>query len=200
MDTNVETVKSRNSFVWDRHTNDWYIEPAWTATRLFEALFFDKQGTIHDPAAGVGTIVKAARAHGLKATGADIVDRGAGFQVQDFMACSIEMHDNIVTNPPYGLLREFTERALRLARNKVCILCPVARLNAARWLQLSGSLFQILLLTPRPSMPPGEVVLNGGKVGGGKADYCWLEFVKGYQGEPYLNWLHRDHGGAQNID
>jgi hypothetical protein len=151
------------------------------------------------PAAGIGTIVKAARAHGLKATGADIVDRGAGFPVQDFLTCSIEMHDNIVCNPPYGLLREFTERALRLARNRVCILCPVARLNAARWLQLSGTLRQILLLTPRPSMPPGEVVLGGGKAGGGKADFCWLEFERGHKGEPYLNWLHRDHGGAQNI-
>jgi hypothetical protein len=97
------------------------------------------------------------------------------------------------------LLREFTERALRLARNRVCILCPVARLNAARWLQLSGTLRQILLLTPRPSMPPGEVVLGGGKAGGGKADFCWLEFERGHKGEPYLNWLHRDHGGAQNI-
>ena len=119
--------------------------------------------------------------------------------MQDFLTCSLEKHDNIVTNPPYGLLREFTERALRLARNTVCILAPVARLNAARWLQSSGHLRQILLLTPRPSMPPGEVVLGGGRVGGGKADFCWLEFDKSYQGEPHLNWLHRDHGGAQNI-
>ena len=197
MDTNVEAVKSRSSFVWKRHTDDWYKEPEWCSSRLFDALFFF--GAVHDPACGTGSIVKAAREHGHRATGADIVDRGAGFPVQDFLTSSIEKFDNIVCNPPFGLLREFTERALRLARNTVCILAPVARLNAARWLQSSGHLCQILLLTPRPSMPPGEVVLGGGKVGGGKADYCWLEFDKGYQGEPFVNWLHRDHGGAQFI-
>jgi len=192
MDTHVETIGIRNSHIWKRHSNDWYVEPHWVNRRLFEVEFWnDTTSTIHDPAAGIGQVVRAAREHGLKASGADIVDRGAGFQVQDFLASSIEKHENIVTNPPYGLLREFTERALRLARDKVCILCPVARLNAARWLEASG-LFCVWLLTPRPSMPPGDVFLGSGKVGGGKADYCWLVFHKGYRGEPYLNWLHRD--------
>src|SRR6476646_7661393 len=157
MDTHVETIGIRNSHIWKRHSNDWYVEPHWVNRRLFEVEFWnDTTSTIHDPAAGIGQVVRAAREHGLKASGADIVDRGAGFQVQDFLASSIEKHENIVTNPPYGLLREFTERALRLARDKVCILCPVARLNAARWLEASG-LFCVWLLTPRPSMPPGDV-------------------------------------------
>ena len=42
-------------------------------------------------------------------------------------------------------------------------------------------------------MPPGEKFLaDGGKANGGKADFCWLVFDKGYQGEPFVNWLHRD--------
>ena len=169
------------------------LKPPWVNKRLFEVEFWnDTTSTIHDPAAGIGQVVRAAREHGLKATGADLVDRNGGaFPVQDFLTCSIEKHDSVVTNPPYGLLREFTERALRLARNKVCILCPVARLNAARWLEASG-LFCIWLLTPRPSMPPGEVFLGGGKASGGKADFCWLVFQQGYRGEPFVNWLHRD--------
>lgn len=185
--------KLRNSQVWQRHTNDWYVEPIWTVDRLIDREGFPEG--LHDPAAGIGTIVKAAQTKGLKASGADIVDRGAGFPVQDFLTCSLEKHENIVTNPPYGLLQEFTERALLLARHKVAILCPVARMNAARWLQDSGHLFHVLLITPRPSMPPGEVILRGEKPGGGKTDFCWLVFDKGYRGEPHMSWLRRDGAG-----
>ena len=47
-------------------------------------------------------------------------------------------------------------------------------------------------MTPRPSMPPGGVIKAGGKVGGGKSDYCWLVFQIGYAGEPVMKWLRRD--------
>jgi hypothetical protein len=193
LDIQSGSTKPRNSQVWQRHANDFYIEPAWTDRRLFEVEFWGHSNeSVHDPACGIGTVVHAAREQGLKASGADIVDRGAGFPVRDFLASSIELHDNIVTNPPYGLFREFTEAALRRVRYTVCLLVPVARLNAARWLADIDCLRCIWLLTPRPSMPPGEVVQSGGKVGGGKADYCWLVFDKGYRGEPFLQWMHRD--------
>jgi len=182
--------KLRNSHVFERHANDWYVEPSWCVERLIDWEGF--HDGIHDPAAGIGAIVKAAHKKGLRATGADIVDRGAGFPVQDFLTCSIEKHNSIVTNPPYTLFREFTERALQLARHKVMILIPVARLNTARWLQDHPCLFNILLITPRPSIPPGEVILRGEKPGGGKTDYCWLVFGKCYRGEPYMNWLQRE--------
>jgi hypothetical protein len=42
-------------------------------------------------------------------------------------------------------------------------------------------------------MPPGSYVLAGGKVGGGKQDFCWLVLERGYVGAPSLHWLHRDH-------
>ena len=73
-------------------------------------------GHVHDPAAGMGRIVEAARAHGLPATGADIVDRSFGFMVQDF-ALATEPVDNIVTNPPFALARQFVDHALELARH-----------------------------------------------------------------------------------
>jgi predicted RNA methylase len=64
----------------------------------------------------MGRIVEAARAHGLPATGADIVDRSFGFMVQDF-ALATEPVDNIVTNPPFALARQFVDHALELARH-----------------------------------------------------------------------------------
>jgi hypothetical protein len=45
---------------------------------------------------------------------------------------------------------------------------------------------------PRPSMPPGEVILRGEKPGGGKTDFAWLVFEQGYTGEPGIGWLRRE--------
>jgi len=41
-------------------------------------------------------------------------------------------------------------------------------------------------------MPPGHVITSGGKVGGGKSDYCWLVFDHKWTGRPELKWMHRD--------
>ena len=69
--------RRRESYVWPRDDADWYVEPTWCSIRLFAVESF--VGYVHDPAAGMGRIVEAARAHGLPATGADIVDRSFGF-------------------------------------------------------------------------------------------------------------------------
>jgi len=65
------------------------------------------------------------------------------------------------------------------------------RLNAAHWLR-DTPLARIYLLTPRPSMPPGHVILAGEKPGGGSQDFCWLVFFHKHKGPPELRWLHRD--------
>jgi hypothetical protein len=71
------------------------VEPPWVAVRLFDMESFT--GAIHDPAAGMGRIVEAARSHGHAATRADIkgdpapsildweIDR-ASYQVVPIMA------------------------------------------------------------------------------------------------------------------
>ena len=74
--------RPRASHIWPRNTADWYIEPEWCSSRLFDVELF--VGSIYDPACGSGRIVAAARAHSHRATGADIVDRGFGFPVLDF--------------------------------------------------------------------------------------------------------------------
>jgi hypothetical protein len=56
-------------------------------------------------------------------------------------------------------------------------------------------LTRVYLLTPRPSMPPGQVILRGEEPGGGKQDFVWLVFSQQHKGPPELRWLHRD-GGA----
>lgn len=51
---------------------------------------------------------------------------------------------------------------------------------------------RIYILTPRPSCPPGEYLLNGGKAGGGTADWCWLvwDLQSPHTGTTF-HWLRR---------
>lgn len=183
--------KKLDAHIWMREENEHYVEPAWCSARLFqEEKFF---GAIYDPCCGFGTIVIEALKAGHVGYGSDIIDRGWGSTrtPHNFLSSADERHDNIVCNPPFKIAGTFANHALMLARRKVAIVFPTARLNAAHWLQ-GTPLARIWLMTPRPSMPPGHVIKAGGKPGGGKMDFCWVVFEHGYSGEPTVRWLRRD--------
>jgi hypothetical protein len=186
--------RKRDSHIWARESHEHYVEPPWCSERLFDE---ERFGAIHDPCCGVGTIVRSAWSHGLSATGIDLVYRGFPpekmlhrRQVADFFLCS-QAFDCVVCNPPFNIASQFAQHALKLAIRKVAMIFPTARLNAAHWLK-DTPLRRVWLMSPRPSMPPGHVIAAGGKPGGGKMDYCWLVWERGYKGIPELRWLYRD--------
>jgi len=182
-------ARPRLAHVFARDAHDRYVEPAWCSRRLFEVEWF--VGVAHDPAAGSGQIVRSARLAGLKVTQADIAPIRRTAHSIDFFADETE-RDNVISNPPYGRLREFAEHALAHTRKRVALLVPLARLNAAgAWLR-STPLRRVWLLTPRPSIPPHSVILAGEKPQGGRVDFCWLVWEQGFAGAPELRWLHRD--------
>ena len=148
----IGIAKARNSHIFERHEHDRYVEPAWCTKRLFAVERF--AGLIWDPACGLGTILKAARDAHYSSYGSDIAQDAIGTLQDFFTAASPVKGFSIVTNPPFGLIHEFAEHALELGALKVAMICPVARLNAAHWIEL---LARVWLLTPRPSMPPAEI-------------------------------------------
>jgi len=178
--------------VWDKEPNGFYVEPEWCSQRLFEVESFS--GTVWDPACGIGRIVESARVAGYRTLATDIVDRGySHFTGElDFLAEVGRIPaTNIVCNPPFTECDKFVWRALDLVEGKVAMIWLARRLNAARWLQ-NTPLARVYLLTPRPSMPPGHVILAGEKPGGGTQDFCWLVFEHKRFGSPELRWLSRD--------
>jgi hypothetical protein len=180
--------RARQSFIWARDGADHYVEPAWVSERLFAVEPFI--GEVIDPACGFGTIVKVAWAAHLPSVGWDIEDRGFPLAWQGDFLSSRQPVCNIVTNPPFGLVREFAEQALMLARHKVAMLFPTARLNAARWLEATP-LAHIWFISPRPSMPPGHIIAAGQKPAGGKTDFCWLVWSQGHSGPTQIGWLRK---------
>jgi hypothetical protein len=136
-------------------------------------------GSIWDPCCGIGRVADAAHRVGHSTYATDIVDRGyRRFEgCADFLQCDRGLATNIVCNPPFDRCDAFVRHALDLTRpdGKIAMIWLTRRLNAARWLAQTP-LARILLLTPRPSMPPGQVILAGEKPGGGTQDFAWLVF------------------------
>lgn len=202
----MSEARAKNAKIWERDPDDWYVEPSWVSKRLFETVDF--VGKVVDPCCGMGNIVKSALSLGISAEGRDLRDRSqliidAGFtpppnfSQQNFMDGEGYV-DNVVFNPPFGLINEapypFIEHALDVARYSVAVMVQTMWVmgdKRSRWLE-TKPVRKVLLITPRPSMPPGRVILAGDKPGGGTQDYCWVIFERGYRGPRELGWLHKN--------
>lgn len=204
--TETGKKQKKNAHLWVRDPDDFYIEPEWCARRLFELVHFTaplshRLGTIADPSCGTGRIVKAARAAGYDATGSDIkqrVEMFHGFRLRDFLKDGCDPADWIVSNPPFkhcGMSRNdppppYVVKALSIARVGCALLLPLPWIGGqtrGHWLASAG-LSKVLVITPRPSMPPGAVILAGEPPGGGEQDFAWFIFRKGHTGPWTGGW------------
>jgi hypothetical protein len=177
-----------------RAENDFYIEPEWAVDALFDRI---PLSGLHDPCCGIGTIVDAARRRGIAATGADIADRACGrFPARDFLH-DAATYANIVCNPPFK-----KKAALPVIRHALTHV--VAGGHAAFLLPLNflasqerHPLFKaerplVLVLSQRPSLPPGELLLALGEScrKDGSTDFAWIVFRPGRAAESAeIDWL-----------
>lgn len=169
---------------YDRAKLDFYVESRACVEALFRVEKF--KGEILDPACGTGTIPKVAHALGFKTCGSDIVDRGFG-EVQDFFE-RYKPTDNIVSNPPYRVIRRFIEHALTLAP-KVAVITRVAFLEGQTryhefWPKMPFA--RMWVSAGRVSMPPGgtDVPATNGAIA-----YAWFVFERGHVGKPEIEWF-----------
>lgn len=191
-------LRKRESHLWERDPNDFYVEPSWVSRRLFEEEIF--RGRIFDPACGGGNIVVSAKAHGYDSDGADIIRRNSHCSwEQDFLQETIEF-DNIVCNPPFKLCDDrkakshpWVSKCLERAKFKIALLLPANWIQGdarSRWLETTP-LFRVWFISPRPSMPPGAAIEAGQKPGNGTTDYAWFVWLQGFEGETTIRWLRR---------
>jgi hypothetical protein len=192
---NRHTTIRDDSEKWTHDPNDWYVEPKWSVDLLLDEMKYE--GTILDPACGMGTIVNACLSRGLDAYGSDKVDRGYDTPVIDFLAdpMSQGQFDHIITNPPYFSGKgsvAFMDKALMVARKSVSILVPIPFLSSqGRWSWFRGlPISHVFILSKRPSMPPGSLLASGAvQAKGGKEDYVWIVASHGHGYLPVIDWL-----------
>jgi len=174
-----------------RAANDWYQDGPEATESLLGAERF--AGLSWDPACGRGTIPGVLAGHDLACLRSDIVDRGCGAEVTDFLQATPQCEiDNIVSNPPFNLAQPFAERALSIARHKVAFLLPLTFLEGmkrAHWLSTSP-LARVHVFSWRISMPPGELLAAGAvKSEGGKKAFAWFVWERGWVGPAQCRFL-----------
>lgn len=187
----VDDLRSKS---FERQKDDWYPEPAWCVELLAAAEPF--ADTIWDPCCGKGTIPGVFQARGKTVIGHDKVWRGWGPKPArgvgiDFLAGKpLKASGDIVMNPPYKVLQEFIEQAMRTGAGKIAVLTRTSFLASRRRYQWFVDLpvKRVWILSDRPSMPPGDVAVEAK---GGMSDYCWIIIQPGWDKEPRLNWLAR---------
>jgi hypothetical protein len=94
-----------------RETHDFYPTPP-EVTRAFLAVERDQieahakraGNLIWEPAAGDGAMARVLAEAGFSVHRSDLIDRGCGAELVDFLAVGQRRADVIVTNPPYNLI------------------------------------------------------------------------------------------------
>lgn len=88
----------------EREKDDFYPTPP-EPTRAFLHAEIDRLrdfGTVWEPAAGDGAMVREMEALGLRVVATDLIDRGCGAEIRSFYDWSFPAAGAIVTNPPFA--------------------------------------------------------------------------------------------------
>lgn len=167
----------------DRPANDFYETPQIAVEKLLEKESFE--GSIWDPASGHGAIclVLAKKLGGNRVLASDVSEDPLTFGQKgvDFL-WSYNQVDNIVVNPPFKLSKEFTLKALQLAKHKVALF---TKLQFLEGLNRREEIFKmhppsrVWVFVNRLSCPDGisTVSRNGGMLA--FAWFVWENDTKG---------------------
>lgn len=196
---------SRNHKVGDyqRAEHDWYVEPRWCVEALADAMPIVEGSYVWDPCCGGGTIptVFAERLGQHMIIASDIVDRGYPHfdETYDVLAGGIPHHIrpgmriNAVLNPPFKQAEAIVRKLLPLIDYRLAILqqLPFLASRGRQKLFVDFPPSDILILSQRPSMPPGHLVAEMGDRAfkGGTSDFCWIVWTRPHDRETRVRWL-----------
>lgn len=194
----------------ERIDHDFYATPFSATEALLNAVHIT--GSVLEPAAGQGHIAKVLKerlpASDIVAT--DLVEREDKFAVGivpgvDFLTISYQQDlfgnsnylygkhfDNVITNPPFSLAKEFINTALEIANDKVIMLLKIQFLESQErkaFLQ-NSPLKYVYVFSDRVSiLNNGEETDENGKKWSSLMCFAWFIWEKGYEGEPVVRWL-----------
>ena len=166
-----------------RPKDDFYRTPERATRALLSVETFS--GSIWEPACGDGAISEVLKASGHDVYSSDLIDRGYGEPLHDFLLTN-HRSDNIITNPPYKLANEFIERSLLLTTGKVAMLLKLAALGGLERRRIfeSSPFKGVWVFSGRLNM-----MRNGGEEAAGMIEFAWFVWEHGFTGKPTIGWL-----------
>ncbi len=174
-----------------RQIDDFYPTPAYAVEELLKREIFS--GNIWEPACGDGAISKVLINNGLFVRSTDIVDRGYGDGVEDFLRDGLfaqkKTFDHIITNPPYSRGLEFIEKSKEIATGKIAMFLKTVFLESeARREMFNDKAFPLKTMyqfSKRVTLyKDGVKMKNSGMIA-----YAWYVWDKNYVGKPTIEWI-----------
>lgn len=189
-----KTLGASNHTDKERQGYDYYA----TDPIAIDVLLKDGQAKISnmvwEPACGEGHLAERLKQYGYSVYSTDIVDRGYGDGLLNFLTYAGKWEGDILTNPPYKYAKEFVEHALDIipTGNKVFMFLKIQFLEGKE----RRKLFE--------KYPPKCVYISSSRIlcaknaefkkmkeGGGSAvAYAWFEWEKGFNGYPTIKWIN----------
>lgn len=164
----------------NRIKDDFYPTPTNSTLALLEREKF--VGNIWEPACGDGAISELLKKEGYDVYSSDLIDRGYGEDHFDFMN-SNQVHDNIVTNPPFNIGTKFALHSLHCARNKVALFQKLTFLEGK---ERRNKLFSLNMLKNVYVFSERQAF---GNHKGGMLAFAWFVFDKNYQGNASISFI-----------
>lgn len=181
-----------------RVENDYYATP-FEAT---EAILSREElhGSILEPAAGEGHISKVLREHypNSQIISTDLVQRDDRFGCGivggvDFLTENYpEKFNNVITNPPFSLAKEFAEKALEVSTGKVILFAKIQFLEGRQRKDFFATHPPKAVYVFSKRVNPlrnGLEVDENGKPWLSTMCFAWFVWEHGYTGEPCIRWI-----------
>lgn len=173
---------------WDREENDFYPTPASAVYPLIQMEWFE--GNVLEPACGRWDISKCFIENGNETISTDLIYRWYGEWDKDFLLYDWDMVDNIVTNPPYKLAKEFIEHSKKFAKKKIAMFLKTVFLESTgRYIMFQDKEFplkKVYQFCKRvPIYKNGEKMKNSWLVA-----YAWFVRDKWYTGKPTIERIN----------
>ena len=171
----------------DRPDNDYYATDPKATRLLLEVEEFNSN--ILEPCCGGGHMAEVLKEYGYNVTASDIVDRGYGV-IKDFFDIN-KWDGDIITNPPYKNVLDYTKHALDIISegNKLALFLRLQFLES----KSRGKFFE--------TNPPKKVYVSRSKIccakngdfanaNYGAMAYAWFVWEKGFKGKPVIEWIN----------
>lgn len=182
----------------EREKNDFYATSPVALEKLMnESNGYQLPSVVYEPACGNGCLSEVLAKSGRKVYSYDIVDRGYGDGVRDFLntKCLPDDCKCILTNPPYSMAMEFVLHSLKLLpENGICAMfLKTTFLEGKRRFDKLFSvnppryIFQFVQRVLCAKNGDFDGMVRGG--GGSAVSYAWFIWEKGYGGDPVVKWL-----------
>tara|TARA_R100001224_G_scaffold80366_1_gene50338 strand:+ start:107 stop:739 length:633 start_codon:yes stop_codon:yes gene_type:complete len=175
-----------------RESNDFYQTPTHAIENFLECFVNRDKNQINlhvwEPSCGNGAISEVLTQHGHIVTSTDIIDRGYGEQ-KDFLIFNENYgKGDIITNPPFKIIKEFLEKALSLLQDgqQLILLMRLLCLEG----KTRNKIFQ--------KHPIKYVYIHTSRIACHKPNdtntanamaYAWFVWEKGYKGDSIMKWL-----------